>query len=261
MTAIRNPPGVELPLTARSVIASLLLGMHPPRMRGLQLVRWCALFGVAEGTARVALHRMAARGELVASDGSYELAGALAARQRAQDWSLDPEPLDWSGEWRLGVVERGSRAATRRQHLRDAMRRLRFAELREGVWLRPDNLPASAATPGARAIADEQARWFNARPDGDGAELVALFAPDAWASEARVLCTRLEHTADALAREPEGAIADAFVLGAATLQHVRADPLLPAELLATPWPGRALRDVYHAYQDAFATAVADWFAR
>ena len=50
MTEISNTL-VERPLTPRSLIASLLLGMQPPRLSGALLVRWCGAFGVAEGTA------------------------------------------------------------------------------------------------------------------------------------------------------------------------------------------------------------------
>src|SRR3954471_5541888 len=89
------------PLSARSVIASLLLGMHPPRLAGLRLVQWCGLFGIAPGTARVALSRMTDRAELVASDGVYELAGRVASRQAAQDWSLEPQTHEWRAGWRI----------------------------------------------------------------------------------------------------------------------------------------------------------------
>jgi phenylacetic acid degradation operon negative regulatory protein len=266
MTAIRNGAapglsGIEQPLTARSVMASLLLGMHPPRMRASQLVRWCALFGIAEGTARVALHRMVARGDLTTTGGTYELSGGLAARQDVQDWSLAPAPLDWSGTWRVGVVDANARPASERQSLRDAMRRLRFVELREGVWLRPDNLPDSAAPPEAARVAGAQCRWFAAQPDGDAEDLVALFAPQRWADDARSLRAQLERITDALAANPDDVLAEAFILGASALAHVRADPFLPLALLTEQWPGGELRDAYHTYQDAFATAVADWFAR
>ena len=35
----------------RSVMASLLLGMHPPRLSSARLVRWCSLFGITENAA------------------------------------------------------------------------------------------------------------------------------------------------------------------------------------------------------------------
>jgi len=40
-------PLLERPLSARSVIASLLLRTRPPRMSGARLVQWCGLFGVS----------------------------------------------------------------------------------------------------------------------------------------------------------------------------------------------------------------------
>ncbi|TMR26179.1 hypothetical protein ETD96_41735, partial [Actinomadura geliboluensis] len=43
------------PLTARSVVLSTLLGVHPPRLPARHLVRVGDLFGIAEGTIRVCL--------------------------------------------------------------------------------------------------------------------------------------------------------------------------------------------------------------
>src|ERR1700722_571402 len=193
--SVDSGPGVELldrPLSPRSLIGSLLLGMQPPRMPGGRLVQWCALFGVAEGTARVALSRMVERDELLASDGVYELSGHLRRRQPAQDWSLAPNVEAWNGDWVLGVVEPGSRSASERAALRDAGRRLHLAEVREGVWARPANLPRAASPAEAWAVADAQYTWWTARPDADGAALAAtLFAPEEWAVRARDLRTRL----------------------------------------------------------------------
>ena len=84
MTTRRNTQGeddaadlLERPLTARSVVLSLLLGRHPPRAPVALLVRWCAMFGISTTATRVALSRMVERGELTATDATYELAGRL----------------------------------------------------------------------------------------------------------------------------------------------------------------------------------------
>src|SRR5258706_10006109 len=135
----RNTGLLDRPLSTRSVIASLLLGMQPPKLAASRLVQWCALFAINEGTARTALSRMVERGELATVDGIYELAGRVRRRQPAQDWSVAPELEPWNGDWLLGVVNPGARRADDRGALRDAVRRLRMAELREGVWARPDN--------------------------------------------------------------------------------------------------------------------------
>ncbi len=161
------------PLPARSLIASLLLRTRPPRMRGSRLVQWCGLFGVAEGTARVALSRMVERGELRSNEGVYELAGRVQSRRGAQDWSLAPVLADWHGTWRIAMVAPGARDATDRTALRDSMRQVRCAELREGVWARPDNLPRESAPPESWRVVDAQCAWWSGRPDADDAALAA----------------------------------------------------------------------------------------
>ena len=79
---------LERPLSARSVMASLLLGRTPPAAPVADLVRWCALFGISENAARVALSRMVERGELTVDDSTYALAGRLLERQVEQDSAL-----------------------------------------------------------------------------------------------------------------------------------------------------------------------------
>jgi phenylacetic acid degradation operon negative regulatory protein len=257
----RNNGGLlERPLTARSVVLSLLLGMHPPRMPAQRLVQWCELFDIAPGTTRVALSRMADRGELRARDGVYELAGRVAERQRAQDWSIDPSLGEWDGRWSLALVTVDARSAAARAALREAMRRCRYAEVREGCWTRPDNLPRAAAPDEAWAVVDEQcARWTGA-PDGRAREVAAaLFDPHGWAERAQELSRRTVAATERLQRDGADHLAAAFLLGAATLQHVRNDPLLPAALLPARWPGDDLRAAYRAYQAAFADATVAWF--
>jgi phenylacetic acid degradation operon negative regulatory protein len=248
-------PLLERPLSARSVMASLLLGRRPPQAPVADLVRWCGLFGIAEGTARVALHRMAAKGEIEAKDGVYRLAGRLAGRQERQVRSLAPRVRTWRGEWRVALVVAARRDAPTRAGLRAAMRRLHLAERREGVWLRPDNLDVDVPS----AIRS-QCEWLRARPDDDPVALASrLFRPDRWARRAVALADRLETMTEALAGGERDLIADAFVAGAAALRHIGLDPLLPAQLLPSDWPGAALRDEYARYQRAFDQTARAWF--
>ena len=60
---------------------SALLGSHPPQLAARHLVRIGALFGIAEGTVRVALSRMVAAGDLVQSSGRYTLSDRLIERR------------------------------------------------------------------------------------------------------------------------------------------------------------------------------------
>jgi phenylacetic acid degradation operon negative regulatory protein len=248
------------PLGARSLIASLLLRSEPPRMRAARLVQWCGLFGVAEGTARVALSRMVDRGELRTVDGLYELAGRVGARRAAQDWSLAPEVGEWNGMWRMAVVDDGARTAADRSALREAMRRLRYAEVREAVWTRPDNLPRASGPDESWTVVDEQCQWWRSAPDGDErAQAESLFAVNAWIAEARAATRTLAANERALAKGSERALADAFTAGASALAVIRLDPLLPSELGRSARVGDRLRAAYHDYEAAFTPAVRGWF--
>ena len=99
MSMIRNTgrgTSARWPLTARSVLLSVLLGSDPPRLPVLLLVRTTGLFGIAEGTTRTALSRMAAAGEVQALGGAYELsAPRLLARQARQSASRTGATLPW----------------------------------------------------------------------------------------------------------------------------------------------------------------------
>jgi phenylacetic acid degradation operon negative regulatory protein len=233
------------PLTARSVVASLLLGSHPPSLPAQRLVSLAALFGVSEGTTRVALSRMAAAGELVAESGHYRLAGRLLERQARQDASLAPAPLPWDGSWRVAVVGGEARSAADRAALRAALKAMRLGELREGVWLRPANLALEA---------DPRCTWLTARPDDDLAG--AVWDLPGWADHARGWTDDLLPLVTRLEAGDHGALAESFVVGAAALRHLQGDPLLPAPLLPSDWPADDLRAAYAAFRAAFTTLLS-----
>ena len=243
----------ERPLTARSVLASILLGTRPPELSGQRLVRAGELFGLSEGTTRVALSRMVAAGELSTAGGRYRLAGPLLARQRSQEESRRPVSDGWGGAWTVGVVDqRGGRPQAERVELRRALAGLRLAEWREGVWVRPDNLAgAAAARPGA-------CTWLQARVvDGDEAPRLAarLWDLAGWARRANVLRERMAASiGDLEAGRPE-ALAACFVTAAAVVRHLHADALLPAALLAPDWPGDGLRTDYDRYEAAYQASL------
>jgi phenylacetic acid degradation operon negative regulatory protein len=256
MAKVRNTDE-ERPLGARSLVASLLLRTSPPRMAGARLVQWCELFGIAEGTTRVALSRMVERGELRSEDGVYELAGRVGGRRSAQDWSLAPKLAKWDGSWRLALVSSTTRAAADRSALRDAMRRLRMVELREGVWGRPDNLPRASAPADAWDVVDAQCSWWRARPDEAlGPE---QFGAVEWSRAADRFRAQLIRTTSALAQPTDSRIAAAFRAGAAALAHIRADPLLPAEMGSSHESADALRAAYRDFEAAFSGALQAWF--
>jgi phenylacetic acid degradation operon negative regulatory protein len=260
MSEVRNTLASE-PLSARSLILSLLLRTQPPKMRGSRLVQWCGLFGVAEGTARVALSRMVERGELRSADGTYELAGRAGRRRTEQDWSIEPKRERWSGEWRLAVVKTTSRAPLDRREFRHAMGALRMGELREGVWTRPDNLPRAAAPKDAWDIARKQCAWWTGAPEDDAVGLARrLFNPAGWAKKCARIANELERATATAGDDPQR-LAEAFTAGATALQLIRVDPLLPAELVPDGDPGDDLRAAYRVWERSFSDALRAWFQR
>jgi phenylacetic acid degradation operon negative regulatory protein len=266
-TAAPVPSPGDPPLSARSVVASTLLGVDPPVLPGRLLVKAGELFGIAEGTTRVALSRLVAAGELEADDGQYRLVGPLLERQTRQSASRHPHVRRWSGDWLVAVVAADRRDAATRAALRDAARRLGLAELREGVWVRPDNLDPRRL-PAARAVVEGQCRRFVgplAGPDGhdgpdDAAGLAAsLWDLDGWAARADGLRAELAALLPGLARDDTGVLAPAFLCSAAVLRHLLADPLLPDGLLPPHWPGAELRAEYDRYDAEFKRAWRAWF--
>jgi len=226
------------PLTARSVVLSTLLGVHPPRLPARYLVRVGELFGIAEGTIRVALSRMVTSGDLVQIDGVYALTDRLLARQARQDDSLLPHTRPWDGTWEIAVITTERRPAPDRAALRQAMSELRLAELREGTWLRPANLTRPRPEPVAR-----QCSFLHGRPEGGSADLAtSLWDLDAWAASAHALRRALDQATT---------IAERFTLSAAVLRHLLNDPILPPGLLPPDWPGPALRAHYEHFETTF----------
>ncbi|MCU1356788.1 MAG: paaX [Acidimicrobiales bacterium] len=244
---------VELPrLTARSVVASTLLGVSPPELPTPVLVGTAELLGINPGAARVAMSRMVANGELAATERGYRLVGRLVTRQARQDLSRTGPSTAWKGQWRTLIVEGEGRPAAERAELRAALGSLRFAELREGVWLRPDNLPEGVLVDAETAVAGRTLR-LTSRVDDPSSLAARLWDLDSWARRGADLVDRLDGL-DRLDLD----LAGTFVTLAAVLRHLQADPLLPPALLAADWPGDRLRARHAEVDAAFKHALATW---
>ncbi len=238
-------------LSARSVLATALLGAPQPHLTVGELVAMASLFGISDGAARTCLWRMVSNGELTSDDGTYALAGGLLERrQRVDEASRTAATRAWDGTWELAVVSLDRRSAADRLALRKAASALHLAELREGVWIRPDNLdPGRLPTP--RAVLDRQCVHFHDAATNIPAETVrSLFGLDAWAADARRLTAALRDEVDA---ETVGVddFAYWFGLSVTVVRHLQLDPLLPAELIPRHWPGQDLRSVYRRFNEVF----------
>jgi phenylacetic acid degradation operon negative regulatory protein len=220
------------PLTARSVVLSLLLGAHPPRLPVRDVVDAGEEFGISPATMRVALTRLVQAGDLVAEQAVYGLSSRHLERQQAQDSEMDPVRRRWDGTWETIVVASTGRDAASRADLRRRLTSRRLGMLREGVWMRPDNL----------------ARDDYPEPDTIRLLVNSVDVPDLagrlwdlprWAAIGRELL-------DATAHSPT--FAERFTGAAALMRHLRTDPALPDELLPADWPGAAMRQGYEDFR-------------
>jgi phenylacetic acid degradation operon negative regulatory protein len=246
-------------VTARSVVASILLPLEVPELAGRSLVRCCQLFGIAEGTARVAISRMVAAGELeVTGPGRYRLSGRMLARHARQRAARHPTLLPWSGAW-LVVVGGGRGSRLVHRTLGTALVEHRLFEVRPALWARPANLGGLEEVVG-RVLRDQaeagreclvwHGRLLEAGQD-DRTLVAQLVDLEAWAAEARALVVALQATLPDLEGGRLRALAACFEVAAAAVRHLTTDPLLPEALLPEDWPGPALRATYDAYEDAY----------
>lgn len=245
------------PLSARSVLATALLGADQPHLRVGELISSASLFGIGAGATRTCLSRMVASGELTTKDATYALTGSLLERWRRIDDLARREESSarrWDGTWELAVVWLDRRAATDRLVLRKAAAALHLAEIREGVWTRPNNLDP-ARLPAARAVLEEQCALFRgARSDLASEAVASLFGLGGWSG----IATRLvQAMADELETEAidehelQATLTHHFALSIAVVRHLQVDPLLPASLLPKDWPTANLRGTYRRFDAAF----------
>ncbi len=109
----------------------------------------------------------------------------------------------------------------------------RFGELREGVWMRPDNLDLELGDEVAARVRALKAR------DEEPAELAGqLWDLPSWARTGRRLLDEIVTATDVPGR---------FVVAAAIVRHLLTDPVLPNELLPADWPGSRLRAAYNDF--------------
>jgi len=255
----------DRPLSARSVLATALLGSDLGRLTVGELVTVAALFGISAGAARTCLWRMVSNGELTSEDGHYALAGRLLERrERVDEASRIDGAARWDGTWELAIVSLERRSAADRLELRKSAIALHLGELREGVWIRPDNLD-SQRLPASRAVLDQQCIHFHsAATDITDDRMQSLFSLDDWAEDASELIEAMDvelvalqdkrdHSAERLAYE--------FALSVAVVRHLQLDPQLPAELIPDHWPGHRLRSTYRRFDDAFKRRLNTAFRR
>jgi phenylacetic acid degradation operon negative regulatory protein len=220
-------------MPARSVVLSVMLGAHPAWASAAELIRLTSDFGIKETTLRVALTRMVSTGDLVRSADGYRLSDRLLARQRRQDDAMRPALRPWHGVWTTVIVTSVGTDARTRATLRTTLQHKRFGELREGVWMRPDNIAIDFD-----ADVRDRARIVQTRDDAPTELAGQLWDLPAWARTGQRLAAEMA----AAAQVPQR-----FVVATAIVRHLLTDPVLPDEILPAGWPGARLRDAYNDF--------------
>lgn len=231
---------IDLPrLNARGVILSLLVSNHPARPTPAQIVRAAAVFGIKESAARVALSRMVSGGDLTRTRHGFRLSAPLLERRQRLLHEVEQKTRPWTGEWEIVVVTGTGREPGDRAALRTRLSRIRLAELREGVWLRPANLTR------ALDLGDEPVEVLEGRPARHADELLeSLWNLPAWEAESRRLLRLMN-----LARST----VDRFTVATAIVRHLLTDPVLPQQLRPDPWTADDVHAAWAAYQEEFAS--------
>lgn len=233
-------------LTPRQLVLSLMLGAEARGDTALgvrELLAACALFGISDNSARVALARAVAAGLLVAPlRGHYAL--GPQARPLADEvgrWrQLDQQLLDWPGGWvgvHVGATGRSDRPALRARER--AFGLLGLAEFERGLHLRPDNLAGGAGALRHRLAAlvpegTETGTVFvlQSLSAGDEARARKLWESATRDAGYRETTERLSAWLDTARSLPlERAARECFELGHAAIHQLIFDPLLPAPLV------------------------------
>jgi phenylacetic acid degradation operon negative regulatory protein len=257
------------PPTARSLIFDLLSTLRRGSMPVAALIQAGALFDIAEGSIRVALHRLLADRRVERDErGSYRLGAAAAPVQSVvAGWrEIDRRTRPWNGRW---IAVHAPAPAARRgaaQRSARALRLLGFEPLVAGLRVRPANL--REGVDGVR----ETLRALGLPEPSLVFELGELDpAADArarrlWDSEALVRGYRaarreIERSGARLPALSEAeAMTESFLLGGRVVQQLVLAPLLPAPLVDED-ERRALLDSMRAYDRLGRQAWADFLGR
>lgn len=227
----------------RQLILRLLISADDTRISARAAVAACAIFGIRENSARVALVRLSAAGKIEATGrGEYGIgphAADLADDIRKWRDAESRVRSDWNGDFIAAFctpVARGDRSLARRRQR--AFDLLGLRELEPNFYVRPDNLIGGAAAVRDRlhklgvdaegcgvflAKDFDTERDRRARALWNGKKLSKSYAShrgvlEEWLRRARSL-------------DPMTAARESFLIGHDAIHALVFDPLLPAPLV------------------------------
>jgi phenylacetic acid degradation operon negative regulatory protein len=219
--------------TPRSLIVDLLSTLRHGSMPVAALCQAGTLFGIAEGSVRVALHRLQSEGRVESDErGQYRLGAAAAPVQSVvAGWrDLDRRTRAWNGRWIAVHATAPRRRRTRIDPAAQALRLFGFEPLATGLQVRPANL--REGTVGVRTALHELGLPSTALvaelgelDSATDARARSLWDGDALVRSYRAARREIEASSARLHTLPEPeAMVESFRLGGRVLQQLVLDP-------------------------------------
>jgi len=255
--------------TPRSLIVDLLSTLRRGSMPVAALCQAGALFGIAEGSLRVALHRLQAEGRVESDErGQYRLGAAAAPVQSVvAGWrELDRRTRAWNGRWIAVHAAAPRRRRTRFDPTAHALRLFGFERLAPALHVRPANL--REGTEGVRSALyalglpdDALVCELGELDPATDARARSVWNGDALVRSYRAARREIEASSTRLPERSEAeAMVESFQLGGRVLQQLVLDPLLPAPLVDER-ERRALVESMRAYDRLGRDAWAAFLGR
>jgi phenylacetic acid degradation operon negative regulatory protein len=224
------------------------------------LLAFFATLDIDSGVVRTAMSRLAADGWLernkVGRNSFYRL--AKKGRQTfdtATRHIYDPQASDWTGRFELLLI--GS--SEDRDASREALKNAGFGSPLPGVWIAPSGVPVPEQA--AHAIRLE----VSAEDDAGRRLLRESWPLDRTADAYLKFMKTFEPLRGWIGRRERLSDADAFTARILLIHHYRRvvlrDPLLPAALLPTDWPGRAARGLCREIYRGLLSPSEQWLER
>lgn len=234
---------LNTPMSAKRLVLSLFGALDDVALPIPKLILGARVFGIEESAVRVAANRLVSEGVLSAEErgwyGISEKGEPLYEASRA--WQRQDERLsDWDGGWfcvHVSHLGRSDRKALRARNR--ALMLGGFAELEDGLWVRPSNLSVTTD-----ALADELIRL------GLGEGAIVLRAADLihqrsdaigdlWdrrgleASYRSALKAMADSEAGLASKPQEAAAREVLEIGSSVVSVLTHDPLLPDRFVDT----------------------------
>ncbi|MBB3012583.1 PaaX family transcriptional regulator C-terminal domain-containing protein [Cupriavidus alkaliphilus] len=227
---------------ARRLILKLLVASETETLDAADAIRACALFGISDNNARVALTRLASADLIEAAGrGTYRLGPeGRALGEDISAWRIAEQRVrPWDGTWIAVLIAglgRSDRTALRARERALALVGMR--QLEEGLYVRPDNLAGGVAHARERLYGlgvEDSAPVFTVRDFDTGLESKAR---GLWNGkeivkgyrEGKRLLEKSEAKLDTLPLEL--AAKESYLLGDQAIRQLVFDPMLPEPLVS-----------------------------